>query len=92
MQPIHPDVRESLRLYPGLTDADIDRYEALTSQRSILDRSSSPGDPPSRRRTHGDRAARNAGPEGHENALSSAAAKRLNRPKRLASAPQQKAT
>jgi len=38
MQPIHPDVREELkRLYPGLTDADIDRYEALTSRRFILD-------------------------------------------------------
>lgn len=38
MQPIHPEVREELkRLYPDLTDADLDRYEALTSHRFILD-------------------------------------------------------
>ena len=38
MQPIHPEVREELkRLYPGLTDADLDRYEALTNRRLSLD-------------------------------------------------------
>lgn len=38
MEPIHPSLREELkRVHPGLTDADIDRYEELTSLRSTLD-------------------------------------------------------
>jgi hypothetical protein len=38
MEPIHPALREELkRVHPGLTDADIDRYEELTSLRSTLD-------------------------------------------------------
>jgi hypothetical protein len=45
MQPIHPEVREELkRLYPGLTDADIDRYDALTSRRFMLDPERSAGE------------------------------------------------
>jgi hypothetical protein len=42
MQPTHPTVREELkRAHPGLTDADIDRYDALTSRRVTLDPSRS---------------------------------------------------
>jgi hypothetical protein len=38
MEPIHPALREELkRAHPGLTDADIDRYEELTSLRFTLD-------------------------------------------------------
>ena len=38
MEPIHPSLREELkRAHPGLTDADIDRYEELTSLRFTLD-------------------------------------------------------
>jgi hypothetical protein len=38
MEPIHPVLREELkRVYPRLTDADIDRYEELTSLRFTLD-------------------------------------------------------
>ena len=38
MEPIHPKLREELKLvYPRLTDADIDRYEELTSLRFTLD-------------------------------------------------------
>jgi len=38
MEPIHPSLREELkRAHPGLTDADIDQYEALTSLRFTFD-------------------------------------------------------
>ena len=38
MEPIHPALREELkRVYPRLTDADIDRYEELLSLRFTLD-------------------------------------------------------
>ena len=38
MEPIHPALRKELkRVYPRLTDADIDRYEELTSLRFTLD-------------------------------------------------------
>jgi hypothetical protein len=38
MEPIHPLLRDELkRVHPGLTDADIDRYEELTSLRFTLD-------------------------------------------------------
>ena len=38
MEPIHPALREELkRAHPGLTDADIDQYEALTSLRFTFD-------------------------------------------------------
>ena len=38
MQPMPPPVRAELkRIYPELTDADIDRYESLTSRRVMLD-------------------------------------------------------
>ena len=34
MEPLHPEIREALKLaHPGLTDADIDRHEALLSLR-----------------------------------------------------------
>lgn len=37
MEPIHPKLRKELkRVYPQLTDADIDRYEELTSLRFTL--------------------------------------------------------
>ena len=38
MEPLHPSLRAELkRVYPGLTDEDIDRYEELTSLRFTLD-------------------------------------------------------
>ena len=38
MEPIHPVLREELkRAHPGLTDADIDRYQELTSLRFTFD-------------------------------------------------------
>jgi hypothetical protein len=38
MEPIHPEVREELkRVYPGLTDETIDRYEELTALRFTVD-------------------------------------------------------
>jgi hypothetical protein len=38
MLPVDADVREALKkAHPGLTDADIDRYDALTSLRASLD-------------------------------------------------------
>jgi hypothetical protein len=37
MEPLHPGLREELkRTYPDLTDADLDRYELLTSTRFRL--------------------------------------------------------
>jgi hypothetical protein len=37
MEPLHPALREELkRAHPGLTDADIDQYEELTSLRFTL--------------------------------------------------------
>ena len=43
MKPIHPTVREELkRAHPGLTDADIDRYQELTSLRFTLHPATSP--------------------------------------------------
>ena len=38
MEPMHPALREEIkRAHPGLTDADIDRYETLTSLRFSFD-------------------------------------------------------
>jgi hypothetical protein len=43
MEPLHPTLREELkRTYPGLTDADLDRYEQLTSLRFRIDPDASP--------------------------------------------------
>lgn len=45
MQPMHPSVRNELkRVYPELTDADIDRYEELTSLRVALNPATSAED------------------------------------------------
>jgi len=38
MQPLHPKVRQALKnAHPGLTDAEIDRVEALITRRFALD-------------------------------------------------------
>ena len=37
-EPLHPGLRDALKqAHPGLTDADIDRFEELTAQRFTLD-------------------------------------------------------
>jgi hypothetical protein len=42
MEPLHPALRDELKkAHPGLTDADIDQYEELTSLRFGLDPSTS---------------------------------------------------
>ena len=44
MAPIHPKLRKELkRVYPQLTDADIDRYEELTSLRFTLNPATAAG-------------------------------------------------
>jgi len=44
MEPIHPKLRKELkRVYPQLTDADIDRYDELTSLRFTLNPASAAG-------------------------------------------------
>jgi hypothetical protein len=44
MEPIHPKLRKELkRVYPQLTDADIDRYEELTSLRFTLNPATAAG-------------------------------------------------
>ena len=44
MEPIHPKLRKELkRVYPRLTDADIDRYEELTSLRFALNPATAAG-------------------------------------------------
>lgn len=38
VEPLHPGLRDALKqAHPGLTDADIDRFEELTAQRFTLD-------------------------------------------------------
>jgi hypothetical protein len=38
VEPLDPGLREALkRTHPGLTDGDIDRYEALLARRAALD-------------------------------------------------------